>query len=89
MSTEMRGVLVVSGDHFGKSCSAGDLAHFRFRRHSGPCPDLPMANPVANGPEQTLDVWPHLRFGRPWELSRTTAGAVMLPSPSKPRNCSA
>jgi hypothetical protein len=23
-------------------------AHFRFRRHSGPCLGLPLANPVAN-----------------------------------------
>jgi len=28
----------------------GRIAHFRFRRHSGPCPDLPLANPVANDP---------------------------------------
>ena len=44
---------------------------------------------AAFDPQRTLDVWPHLRFGRPWALSRTAAGAVMLPSPSKPRNCSA
>jgi signal transduction histidine kinase len=34
-------------------------------------------------PEQTLDVWPHLRFERPSEQSRTAAGAVILPSASK------
>jgi hypothetical protein len=29
------------------------------------------------------------RFGRPVRAIATAAGAVMLPSPSKPRNCSA
>jgi hypothetical protein len=27
------------------------IARYHFRRHSGPCPDLPLANPVANDPE--------------------------------------
>jgi hypothetical protein len=32
----------------------GRIAHFRFRRYSGPRPDLPLANPVANDPNWTL-----------------------------------
>src|SRR5579871_629401 len=32
--------------------------------------------------EQTLDVWPYLS-------QEAAAGVVLLPSPSKPRNCSA
>jgi hypothetical protein len=34
----------------GMSGSAGDLAHFRFRRHSGPCPDLPLATSAKSTP---------------------------------------
>ena len=31
-------------------CVRGRIAHFRFRRHSRPCPGLLLANPVANDP---------------------------------------
>jgi hypothetical protein len=31
----------------------------------------------------------YARGSKRWELSRTAAGAVMLPSPTKSRNCSA
>jgi hypothetical protein len=30
------------------------VSYFRFWRHSGPCPDLPLANPVANEKYRTL-----------------------------------
>jgi hypothetical protein len=36
--------------------------HFRFRRDSGPCPDLPLANPVANDPNRTCHAHGILAF---------------------------
>jgi hypothetical protein len=31
------------------------IAHFRFRRHSGPCPDFPLAQSVENDPKACCD----------------------------------
>jgi len=55
------------------------IAHFCFRRHSGPCPDFPLAQSVANGP--IPEVRPRAVRKRFWRASQSLDLSALFPMP--------